>query len=201
MDYHLITRCVAAVVWFMLFQCACSVPILKQSASRMSEREKIHKRSAPTVEFLMNRDTHKQFQTRTDPLEGVALASEQDFDDLLCPLKVSTGLNDPNHKRSTCPWYYRASRDAKRFPAVVLNAEPLCDYAIGSNNAEECVAITQSMTVLKQQNYADEHGNLVWKEETMTVILGYTSAGRRLAENSPQSTTAAPANQPEWAKR
>ncbi|XP_053377664.1 uncharacterized protein LOC123528482 [Mercenaria mercenaria] len=182
----------AVVVCFVLFQCARSVPIQKHATR--------HKRSAETVEFFMNNQLTHEY----DPRTGLAFISEQHFNnDLTCPEHVSTGMNDPVYKRSTCPWYYSESRDSKRYPAVIFQAERLCDYAIGSNKMHECVPITESLTVLREQNYHDGNGNSVWVEETITNVVGYTAAGRRLAENSPQATTAAPDNQPtpEWARR
>lgn len=194
MAFSNIMKTFAAVVCFTLLQSANSVPLPKLSKSGQPVKHSVHKRSPGTVEFFMNQDSHNTLTNEDQHLTQIVSQSQGVFNnDYICPTTVFTGVNDPIHKRSSCPWYYTESHDPRRFPAAILTAKPICTYAIGSGNTLECSPITQTLTVLRQQDVKDASGNYIWAEDTETVVIGYTATGRRLAESQP--TTSAPTDQ------
>ncbi|XP_045157364.2 uncharacterized protein LOC123523779 [Mercenaria mercenaria] len=165
----------------MLLHGTCSGPVQKQSKSSVAfSKVHIYRRAAVTNEFLMSPDSYTSLITN-DQKEMVSTYIQHGHYEyeLVCPKQVSTGSNDPPNKRSTCPWYYRVKHNPKQYPAMIMNAERLCEYSIGSNNSFECVPITQKFSVLELQNYMDDNDNYVWTNTMVTVVIGYTSAGRR----------------------
>lgn len=204
---HLHVMEVVAVVCVVLLQYINGVPIMKRPESSVfsSEGARIHKRSSAVVEFLMNHESHRHMVDGRDTHSQLVSDSESAYNnDFICPETVATGINDPIYKRSTCPWYYSYTHDPKRFPAVVVNAERLCDYAIGSTDSAdmyECVPITHTIDILKQQNTLDQNKNYVWRKETMTIVIGFTSSGRRFGDNAASTTMAPASGDAPWVKR
>ena len=180
-----------------------SVPIDSAEPAKGEEEEQRQKRSASVVEFLMNDETRQNLfhdqNTLRDILETNKNGENSKF---VCPEKIINDGDAPIKERSTCPWYYSVTHDPTRFPATVINAEPLCQYAIGSNKTYECSPITQTMTVLRQQPSLDDSDKYVWIEEDMTIVVGFTASGRSISTASEPTTTAAPSQNmqptPEW---
>lgn len=198
---------VFVVVCVVLLQYTSGVPIMKRPGSNIFSRtSRIHKRSSAVVEFFMNHESYSSIARTSDHAHPLVTASKDAHNyDFICPKTVSTGINDPIYKRSTCPWYYSSTHDPTRFPAVILKAEPLCDYAIGSNGMHECIPLTHTIDILKQQKTLDQDNNYVWLETTMSVVSGFTSGGRRLGNNAASPTTTTPTTASggaaPWAKR
>ena len=189
-----------AVVCALLVMNAWSIPIKTQPESSLSERAGRHRRSDNTVEFKMDTSSHQQLQ-KNSTLEYIAESSQQDFNgEFVCPDYITKV--GPVHVRSSCPWYYMVTHVPTRFPVTILHATTPCDYAIGSNRTLECTPITQSVTVLIQDNQKDSQGFFVWKQEVIQVTIGYTAAGRDLDrhETTTTATTQAPSQEPIWVK-
>ncbi|XP_053378511.1 uncharacterized protein LOC128548134 [Mercenaria mercenaria] len=179
-------NCLLFVVWLLLLHGTNSDPIQKRSKSSVAfSKVHIHRRDAVTNEFLMSPASYTSLITNFKNETTSIDIHHRHYDyELVCPQQVSNGPHDPPNKRSTCPWYYSVKHNAKQYPATILNAERLCEYSIGSNNSLECVPITHKMSVLELQNYRDDNNNYVWTDTMVTVVIGYTSAGRRSAYSS-----------------
>ena len=160
----------------------------------------IKKRSVGTgtVEYSMGSDTDSTIPWHTvnetvnqqSFMSKLALGSTAgEIPVVDCNAGVSSGINDPIHKRSTCPWYYEVDHDATRFPTTKLRAVRACDTCIGSGNTFQCIAITQNETVLRKSTQLDVNNNFVWVESEETVTVGFTCAGRKFAENIANTET------------
>ncbi|KAH3891170.1 uncharacterized protein LOC127854054 [Dreissena polymorpha] len=122
-----------------------------------------------------------------------------------CPTAVASGQAVPANYRSTCPWYYTAEHDPTRFPTTIMQARSPCIYCIGSP-INECVPVSQNTTVLQKSASPSPDGSYMFYERQVTVTVGFTCAGPRLAGNAAttkpttNSTTKAPAEDIPWAK-
>ena len=155
---------------------------------------KRHVRSTSVIEFFMPDSTHSSINWSQDPEVTQVSTNSQDVfgTDLNCPTVVSEGADVPLNKRSICPWYYKVDHELNRYPTTILKAMPLCQYCIGTNQTQECVAIQEQRTVLRQETTKDAQGNYKYIEETIPVSVGYTCAGLSTVSNAAtQSTTTA----------
>ncbi|XP_060553361.1 uncharacterized protein LOC132714480 [Ruditapes philippinarum] len=177
------------ITLFVFLQYANSVPI-DTAPEEDVDTEQRQKRSATIVEFLMDSESrHKLLHDQT-ALPDAINPNKDDFgSNLVCPEEVSNDPDGDVNELSTCPWYYSASHDPTRFPATVINAEPLCEYAVGSNKMYECVPITHKLKVLRQLPSLDESDKYVWVEEVMTTVIGFTASGRRIAVTDGQQSS------------
>ena len=167
-----------SVVCLTIINWATTSPV--KSQTEVTKKEIDHMLMATTKPFRMDRDSYKKVLS-SDMQKMASVYKEHDIYDfeLVCPTGVLAGPNDPPNKRSTCPWYYSFQHNPKQHPATIVNAESLCEYSIGSNKSLECVPVTHQIQVLQLQNHQDDKGNYIWIEIEKTVVVGYTSAGRK----------------------
>ena len=95
-----------------------------------------------------------------------------------CPLFVpsSGSIQD----RSLCPWYYRANRNPRRYPATILEAVPRCTNCVGTsgNGRHICERLYRSLKVLIRQDRCN-NGQYVYVERTEEFAIASLCAQRR----------------------
>ncbi|XP_064612569.1 interleukin 17-like protein [Liolophura sinensis] len=100
-----------------------------------------------------------------------------------CPTTLSTDPNQPEERRSLCPWSYRINHDPTRYPVDLPEAFCLCSNCI-SNRINTCEAVYYEVPVLRQTQQCNS-GSYVYEETFQKIAVGCTCTQPRLAIAQP----------------
>lgn len=135
---------------------------------------KSNKKTFKKAVYFMNRDTYENMMNRTTRYH-TSLAKTAANALPACPDNVSTDMNDPENKRSLCPWIFKEDYNPGRIPATVHQAVRLCSYCIGFRDLE-CVPVERVIPGLLKKKLPNAAGNIVWTETGIKTTVGFTCA-------------------------
>lgn len=100
-----------------------------------------------------------------------------------CPTTPSNDPNQPEERRSLCPWAYRINHDPTRYPVDLPEAVCLCRNCI-SSGANSCEAVYYEVPVLRQTQQCNS-GAYVYRESFQKIAVGCTCTQPRIAIAQP----------------